>query len=101
METIHGAELVVLAFPEHNAGEYIGGLLTLATPLEKNWHWLRAEDYATMDEMLIRALDYAKRVGIDHVHVMECTMAEEYTVTSADEDDDEDVEGEIELESPC
>jgi hypothetical protein len=54
-----------------------------------------------MDEMLIRALDYAKRVGMDHVHVMECTMAEEYTVTSADEDDDEDVEGEIELESPC
>ena len=36
METIHGAELVVLSFPEHNAGEYIGGLLTIATPLEKN-----------------------------------------------------------------
>ena len=51
--------------------------------------------------MLIRALDYAKSVGMDHVHVMECTMAEEYKVTSADEDDDEDVEGEIELESPC
>ena len=29
METIHGAELVVLSFPEHNAGAYIGGLLTL------------------------------------------------------------------------
>jgi hypothetical protein len=101
METIHGAELVVLSFPEQQAGAYLGGLLTLATPLEKNWHWLRAEDYATMDEMLIRALDYAKRVGMDHVHVMECTMAEEYKVTSADEDDDEDVEGEIELESPC
>jgi hypothetical protein len=29
METIHGAELVVLSFPEHNAGAYIGGLFTL------------------------------------------------------------------------
>jgi hypothetical protein len=44
METIHGAELVVLSFPEQQAGAYIGGLLTLATPLAKNWHWLRAED---------------------------------------------------------
>ena len=101
METIYGAELVVLSLPEHNAGEYIGGLLTFATPLEKNWHWLRAEDYATMDAMLLRALDYAKRVGMDHVHVMECTMVEEYRVASADEEDDEDAEGEIELESPC
>ena len=101
METIHGAELVLLSFPEQNAGEYLGGLLTIATPMEKNWHWLRAEDYANMDEMLLRALDYAKRVGIDHVHVMECTMVEEYRVASADEEDDEDVEGEIELESPC
>ena len=54
-----------------------------------------------MDEMLLRALDYAKSVGMDHVHVMECTMVEEYRVASADEEDDEDVEGEIELESPC
>ena len=54
-----------------------------------------------MDAMLLRALEYAKRVGMDHVHVMECTMVEEYTVASADEEDDEDAEGEIELESPC
>ena len=101
METIHGAELVVLSFPEQQAGAYIGGLLTLATPLEKNWHWLRAEDYATMDEMLIRALDYAKSVGMDHVHVMECTMVEEYRVASTDEADDADAEGESDLESPC
>jgi hypothetical protein len=38
---------------------------------------------------------------MDHVPVMECTMVEEYRVASADEGDDEDVEGEIELESPC
>jgi len=80
METIHGAELVLLSFPEQNAGEYLGGLLTIATPMEKNWHWLRAEDYANMDEMLLRALDYAKSIGMDHVHVMECTMVEEYRV---------------------
>ena len=101
METIHGAELVLLSLPEHNAGEYLGGLLTIATPMAKNWHWLRAEDYANMDAMLLQALDYAKRVGMDHVHVMECTMVEEYRVASADENDDEDAEGEIELESPC
>jgi hypothetical protein len=35
METIHGAELVLLSFPEQNAGEYLGGLLTIATPMEK------------------------------------------------------------------
>lgn len=101
METIHGAELVLLSFPEQNAGEYTGGLLTIATPLEKNWHWLRVEDYANVDDMLLRALDYAKSVGIDHVHVIECTMVEEYMVMDDDEDDDEDMEGEIELESPC
>src|SRR5262249_51810589 len=65
------------------------------------WHWLRAEDYATMDAMLVRALDYAKRVGMDHGHVMECTMGEEYRVASADEEDDDDVAGEIQLESAC
>jgi hypothetical protein len=101
METIHGAELVVLSLPEHQAGEYLGGLLTLATPLKKNWHWLRAEDYATMDAMLLRALEYAQRVGMDHVHVMECTMVEEYRVASTDEADDADAEGGIDLESPC
>ena len=69
--------------------------------MKKNWHWLRAEDYATMDTMLLRALDYAKSVGMDHLYVMECTMVEEYRVASADEEDDEDAEGEIELESPC
>ena len=54
-----------------------------------------------MDAMLVQALDYAKRVGMDHVHVMECTMVEEYRVANADEADDEDVAGDIELESPC
>ena len=101
MDTIHGAELVLLSLPEQQAGEYIGGLLTIATPMEKNWHWLRAEDYANVDDMLLRALDYAQSVGIDQVQVMECQMVEEYMVVRADEEDDEDMEGEIELESPC
>ena len=51
--------------------------------------------------VVTRALEYAKHVGMDHVHVMECTMVEEYRVASEDEEDDEDAEGEIELESPC
>ena len=54
-----------------------------------------------MDAMLLRALEYAQRVGMDHVHVMECTMAEEYRVASADEADDADAAGDIDLESPC
>ena len=29
METIHGAELVLLSFPEQKEGEYVGGLLTI------------------------------------------------------------------------
>ena len=37
METIHGAALVVLSLPEHVEGEYVGGILTIATPLGKNW----------------------------------------------------------------
>ena len=55
METIHGAELVVLSFPEQPQGEYVGGLFTIATPMGKNWHWLRAEDDATVDAMLVSA----------------------------------------------
>ena len=100
METVHGAELIVLSFPEQTAGDYVGGLLTLATPMGKHWHWLRAEDYANVDAMLVQALDYAKSVGIDHVTVVECQMVEEYRVARED-DDNEDLEGEVELKVPC
>jgi len=55
----------------------------------------------TMDTMLLRALDDAKRVGLDHGHVMAWTMVEAYRVAKADEEDDEDAEGDVELESPC
>ena len=98
METIYGAELVVLSLPEQPEGEYVGGLFTIATPTGKNWHWLRAEDYATVDAMLVSALDYAKGVGIDSVRVMECKMVEEYMVES---EDDEEIEGEIDLDGEC
>ena len=103
METIHGAELVLLSFPEQNEGEYVGGLLTIATPMGKNWHWLRAEEYVNVDALLASALGYAKCVGIDHVKVVECQMVEEYLVASddGDDEDDEGMEGEIELESLC
>ena len=70
METIHGAELVLLSFPEQNEGEYVGGLLTIATPMGKNWHWLRAEEYVNVDALLASALGYAKCVGIDQVKVV-------------------------------
>ena len=76
METIHGAELVLLSFPEQNEGEYVGGLLTIATPMGKNWHWLRAEEYVNVDDLLASALGYAKCVGLDHVKVVECQMVE-------------------------
>ena len=100
METIHGAELILLSFPEQQEGEYVGGLLTIATPMGKNWHWLRAEEYVNVDALLAAALGYAQCVGIDHVKVVECQMVEEYLVAS-DDGDDEGMEGEIELESPC
>lgn len=97
METVHGAELILLSFPEQTEGEYVGGLLTLATPMGKNWHWLRADDYPTVDAMLVSALDYAKRVGFNAVKVRECHMVEEYMVAS----DDEEIEGEIDLDAEC
>jgi hypothetical protein len=100
METVYGAELILLSFPDQTAGEYVGGLLTLATPMGKNWHWLRAEEYANVDAMLVQALDSAESVGMDHVTVVECKMVEEYRVARED-DDNEDMEGEIELELPC
>ena len=40
METIHGAELMLLSFPGHDEETVLGGLLTIATPMGKNWHWL-------------------------------------------------------------
>jgi len=103
METIHGAELVLLSFPEQHEGEYVGGLLTIATPLGKNWHWLQAAEYVNVDALLASALGYAMCVGIDHVKVVEWQMVEEYLVASddGDDEDDEGMEGEIELESPC
>jgi hypothetical protein len=99
METLHGAELVLLSLPERAEGEYVGGFLTIATPLGKNWHGLRADDSPTVDALLLDALDYAHHAGIDHLRVMECTLVEEYLVT--DQDDDEELEGEIDLEAPC
>ena len=99
METIHGAELVLLSFQGQGEGEYYGGILTIATPMGKNWHWLRASDYMNVDEMLIAALESAQSVGIDHINVVECQMVKEYLFVS--EDDDEGIEGEIELDSEC
>jgi len=75
METIHGAELILLSFPEQHEGEYVGGLLTIATPMGKNWHWLRAEEYVNVDDLLASALGYAMCVGIDRVKVVEGFVA--------------------------
>ena len=61
METIHGAELILLSFPEQHEGEYVGGLLTIATPMGKNWHWLRAEEYVNVDALLASALVFCKK----------------------------------------
>jgi len=67
METIHGAELVLLSAPDHDT--VLGGILTMATPMGKHWHWLPLDDYVTEAAMLEMALDYVKRVGIDFVNV--------------------------------
>jgi hypothetical protein len=98
METIYRAELVLLALPEHAAGAYVGGCLTIATPLSKHWHRLRAADSPTIDALLLDALDDAQHAGIDHLRVLACTLVDAYLVT---DQDDEVLEGDIDLESPC
>ena len=55
METIHGAELVLLSLPDRD--ELLGGILTIAMPMGKNWHWLSLEEYVTEDAMLEMALE--------------------------------------------
>jgi len=99
METIHGAELVLLSFPDHNT--LFGGLLTIATPMGKNWHWLPVDDYVTEEAMLEMALDYVKSVGLDYVNVRKCHMLEEYTFAGDNAEDNEEVEGEVELDEEC
>jgi hypothetical protein len=56
METISGAELVLLSRADQDAGACVGAMLTIATPLGKNWHWLRAEDDGNAQELLLLAL---------------------------------------------
>ena len=98
METIHGAELVLLSVPDHDT--VLGGLLTMATPMGKHGHWLPLDDSVTEAAMLEMALDYVKRVGIDSVNVRRCHMIE--ALTCAGEDiDDEELEGDIELDAEC
>ena len=89
-------------FPHQAEGTFFGGLLTIATPMGKNWHWLPLEAYVTEEAMLEMALDYVKSVGMDSVHVRKCQMTEEYTFAGEDaEDDEEELEGKIECDSEC
>lgn len=64
METIHGAELVLLSFPDHDKRTLFGDMFMIATPMGKNWHWLPFEEYVTKEAMLEMALDYVKSVGL-------------------------------------
>jgi hypothetical protein len=56
METISGAELVLLSRADQDAGACVDAMLAIATPLGKNWHWLRAEDDGNAQELRLLAL---------------------------------------------
>ena len=99
METIYGAELVLLSCADQDDGECVGALLTIATPLGKNWHWLRAEDYGNTEELLMMALGYAVSAGFTQLNVRECTMVKEYMFVDENGEDDEP-QGLITLDPP-
>jgi hypothetical protein len=94
MDHILGAELWLFAADDPTGAGDAGGLLLIATPTGKHWHWLPGQEYTDTAHLQAMALHYIGTLGLDEMTVRECTTTEVYLVTREDDgqtsDDEED-----------
>jgi hypothetical protein len=94
MDHIFGAELWLFAADDPTGAGVTGGLLLIATPTGKHWHWMPGQEYEDPAHLHAMALHYIGTLGLDDMTVRECTTAEVYLLTRDDDehvhDDEED-----------
>jgi hypothetical protein len=86
MDHIFGAELWLLAADDPAGEGHTGGLLLIATPTGKHWHWLPAQEYEDKAHLQAMALHYIGTLGLDEMTVRECTTTEAYLLARDDDD---------------
>jgi hypothetical protein len=94
MDHILGAELWLFAADDPTGAGDTGGLLLIATPTGKHWHWLPGQEYTDTAHLQAMALHYIGTPGLDEMTVRECTTTEVYLLTQDEDgqasDDEED-----------
>ena len=94
MDHILGAELWLFAADDPTGAGDTGGLLLIATPTGKHWHWMPGQEYEDKAHLQAMALHYIGTLGLDEMTVRECTTTEVYLLTREDDgqtsDDEED-----------
>jgi hypothetical protein len=88
MDHIFGAELWLFTADDPTGAGDPGGLLLIATPTGKHWHWMPGQEYEDPAHLQAMALHYIGTLGLEEMTVRECTTTEVYLLTR---DDDEHV----------
>ena len=94
MDHILGAELWMLVADDLAGEGRTGGLLLIATPTGKHWHWMPLQEYEGKEHLQAMALHYIGTLGLEEMTVLECTTTETYMLARDDDghehDDEED-----------
>lgn len=90
MDHIFGAELLMISTAGHEDEGRTGGLLLIATPTGKHWHWMPLQDYDNKDHLQAMALHYISTLGLQEMTVIESTTTEAYMLARDDDDHDHD-----------
>lgn len=88
MDHIFGAELWMLSAEQGEDGR-TGGLLLIATPTGKHWHWMPLQDYDDREHLHAMALHYIGTLGLHEMTVIECATTEVYMLARDDDDEHE------------
>jgi hypothetical protein len=94
MDHIFGAELWLFAADDPTGEGHPGGLLLIATPTSKHWHWMPGQEYEDKEHLQAMALHYIGTLGLDEMTVRECMTTQVYLLARDDDghahDDEED-----------
>ena len=85
MDHIFGAELWMLSPATHGEDGRTGGLLLIATPTGKHWHWMPLTDYDNREHLHAMALHYIDTLGLQELTVIECATQEAYVLARDDD----------------
>lgn len=80
----------MLSTEAHGEDVRAGGLLLIATPTGKHWHWMPMKDYDNRDHLHAMALHYIGTLGLQEITVIECATQEEYLLARDDDEHEHD-----------